>query len=195
MGRVVQYANNAERGTDGLSNGNEGNREESDGGGAQATGRRNSNYSSLRSLLELHTNFSLEDRSRIEDFFDRAVHLFERTKHFLRYNQIGRGISVLLPFAGLILIGAIVVGKIEGWTVIESLYFSVVSLTTVGFGDYYPTREASLSNNNVQRLERTMRRRIKRAKERAKKERAEALERATRAAEQGSVSIQLGGDN
>lgn len=136
---------------------------------------------------------------------ERILHDLDRTKHFLRNTELGRGVSVLLPFAGLILIGAAVVGPIEGWTFIESIYFAVVALTTVGFGDYFPTKRAStwfcifwlpfsvgfmslylggvahfyiqLSDNNVQRLERQMRRRIRKAKEWAEKERREASAR------------------
>ena len=32
----------------------------------------------------------------------------------------------------------------EGWTFIESFYFAIVSLTTVGYGDYYPTKQGSI---------------------------------------------------
>ena len=39
----------------------------------------------------------------------------------------------------LIVSGTIFYWRVEGWTVIESLYFSVVTLTTVGFGDLAPT--------------------------------------------------------
>ena len=75
---------------------------------------------------------------------DRLFRWFDRSKTFFRENEFGRGLSVLFPFAGLILIGVVVVGPIEGWGPIEALYFSVISLTTVGFGDYYPTRPASV---------------------------------------------------
>ena len=146
---------------------------------------------------------SVADRTRTCS--ERILHDLDRTKHFLRNTELGRGVSVLLPFAGLILIGAAVVGPIEGWTFIESIYFAVVALTTVGFGDYFPTKRAStwfcifwlpfsvgfmslylggvahfyiqLSDNNVQRLERQMRRRIRKAKAWAEKERREASAR------------------
>ena len=37
------------------------------------------------------------------------------------------------------LTGTIFYWRFEDWTIIESLYFSVVTLTTVGFGDFTPT--------------------------------------------------------
>jgi len=39
----------------------------------------------------------------------------------------------------LIVSGTIFYWRVEDWTVIQSLYFSVVTLTTVGFGDFTPT--------------------------------------------------------
>jgi voltage-gated potassium channel Kch len=39
----------------------------------------------------------------------------------------------------LVLTGTIFYWRFEDWTIIESLYFSVVTLTTVGFGDLTPT--------------------------------------------------------
>jgi voltage-gated potassium channel len=46
-----------------------------------------------------------------------------------------------LPFVagGLVLTGTIVYWRFEDWTIIQSLYFSVVTLTTVGYGDFTPT--------------------------------------------------------
>ena len=139
-------------------------------------------------------------------FMDTLMQHYERAKHFFTYNEYGRSFSVLLPFAGLILTGAVVVGPIEGWGVIESIYFSVVSLTTVGFGDYYPRKVPSiwfcilwlpfsigfmsmflknvatfyirLSAQNINRIEKRMRRRLARAKVQFEHERREALKRA-----------------
>ncbi|OEU14579.1 hypothetical protein FRACYDRAFT_262012 [Fragilariopsis cylindrus CCMP1102] len=143
----------------------------------------------------------------VEGFF----RWLDKAKHFFRGTEIGKGISVLFPFIGLILSGALVVGPLEGWSFIESLYFAVVSLTTVGFGDYVPTNLASiwfcifwlpfsiafmslylgniatfyirLSDRNIRRIERQLRRRLQEAKEKAEEERAEVLQRAYRGQE------------
>lgn len=142
------------------------------------------------------------------DIAEWILQRWDTMRTFLRDDEIGRGLSVILPFAILIAIGAVVIGPLEGWTAIESIYFSVVSLTTVGFGDYYPTRKASIwfcivwlpfsvgfmslylanvaafyirmSDRNVARIERILRRRMQRAKERAEHERRSILRRALR---------------
>lgn len=142
---------------------------------------------------------------------DRVFRCSERAKDFFKNHEIGRGLSVLFPFAGLILIGAAVVGPLEGWGTVESIYFAIVSLTTVGYGDYQPTNIASiafcifwlpcsigfmslflgnvaafyirLSDRNIRRIERQMRRRLQRAKDKAELERAEILSRAYRGQE------------
>lgn len=43
---------------------------------------------------------------------------------------------------GLILAGTIGYESIEGWSFFESLYFTVVTLTTLGYGDYVPKTDA-----------------------------------------------------
>jgi voltage-gated potassium channel Kch len=46
-----------------------------------------------------------------------------------------------LPFvaAALVLTGTLFYWRFEDWTIVESLYFSIVTLTTVGYGDLHPT--------------------------------------------------------
>jgi voltage-gated potassium channel len=39
----------------------------------------------------------------------------------------------------LVLTGTIFYWRTEDWTVIQALYFSVVTLTTIGYGDLHPT--------------------------------------------------------
>jgi voltage-gated potassium channel len=39
----------------------------------------------------------------------------------------------------LVLTGTLFYWRFEDWTLIEALYFSVVTLTTVGYGDFSPT--------------------------------------------------------
>jgi len=44
-----------------------------------------------------------------------------------------------LVAGALVLTGTIFYWRFEDWTIIQALYFSVVTLTTVGFGDFTPT--------------------------------------------------------
>ena len=41
--------------------------------------------------------------------------------------------------AALVVTGTLFYWRTEDWTIIQALYFSVVTLTTVGYGDLHPT--------------------------------------------------------
>jgi voltage-gated potassium channel len=43
----------------------------------------------------------------------------------------------------LVLTGTLFYWRFEDWTLIESLYFCIVTLTTVGYGDFAPTTPAT----------------------------------------------------
>ena len=51
------------------------------------------------------------------------------------------GRLVLIWAVAQILIGTLVFRWLEGWSTINALYFSVVTLATVGFGDLHPTTD------------------------------------------------------
>jgi hypothetical protein len=60
-------------------------------------------------------------------------------------NSIERNVFryLLGSAVGLIVVGTIGYSILEDWSFVDSLYFSVVAITTVGFGDLTPSSDAS----------------------------------------------------
>jgi hypothetical protein len=44
---------------------------------------------------------------------------------------------------GLLTVGTVVYSILEDWSILNSLYFCVVTLSTIGYGDYTPTNDAA----------------------------------------------------
>ncbi len=65
------------------------------------------------------------------------------------YDAIRRGLAdpEFRALSGLVAIlltaGTIFYWREEGWSILDSLYFSVITLTTIGYGDMAPTSSAS----------------------------------------------------
>lgn len=51
-------------------------------------------------------------------------------------------LRALVPI-GVSIGGGLVIGAIEGWPVLDCFYFSIITITTVGFGDRSPTSKAT----------------------------------------------------
>ena len=62
-------------------------------------------------------------------FFIRSIYEFLNDKHYR---------NLLLTSSVIIGIGTLVYHFVEKWSWIDSIYFSVVTLTTIGFGDLTP---------------------------------------------------------
>ncbi len=51
--------------------------------------------------------------------------------------------ALFLTFVSLLVSGTVFYSAVEGWSVIDSLYFCVITLATVGYGELHPTTPIS----------------------------------------------------
>lgn len=68
-------------------------------------------------------------------FLYTVIHFFTSVKKLWRDDEF-KGLSGLVIL--LLILGTVFYSQVEGWTLIDSLYFSATTLTTVGLGDLHP---------------------------------------------------------
>ena len=72
----------------------------------------------------------------------RPYKSLERTRDFTRYHKAEKLVRMivftLICFVIFSIIPAVIIMRFEEWNFVESWYFTIVTLTTVGFGDKVP---------------------------------------------------------
>lgn len=84
----------------------------------------------------------------VEMFTDLRHQWLERTLNRSRtYRRLGKttqNLALLVVALGhVVLLGVILFHFLEGWTVSEAIYFSMITLTTLGYGDLLPSNTVS----------------------------------------------------
>ena len=78
----------------------------------------------------------------IGERLSRPYKSLDRTRDFTKYHKAEKTVKIILftvlYFVIFSIIPAIVIMKFEKWTYLESWYYTIVTMTTVGFGDYVP---------------------------------------------------------
>jgi len=52
-------------------------------------------------------------------------------------------LSAISTLAILLALGTVFYSHVEGWSIVDSFYFSAVTVATVGYGDFHPTTTLS----------------------------------------------------
>lgn len=74
-------------------------------------------------------------------FFMNLIRLFQSIYHGLREDSDFRGLLFLL--VTLLAGSTLFYSHYEGWSIVDSLYFSVMTMSTIGYGDLAPTHDLS----------------------------------------------------
>lgn len=77
---------------------------------------------------EVHRND--DDKFSDEEYDDEDEDVWDRIEGRVPFG------AVILIIIGYICLGAVMFNRFEGWTMIESVYFCYITLSTIGFGDY-----------------------------------------------------------
>ncbi len=106
--------------------------------------------STLMKKFKMKTNFGI-NTARVEEkeVSDGEVEVTytdnnEKVKQRRLYRRIA---ATVVKYAALIIIGifvpALIIGAVEGWSFVDSIYYATVTATTVGYGDLFPTQNST----------------------------------------------------
>ena len=65
-------------------------------------------------------------------YTDSVIYVWKKSKDFFRHTTIGFFFYESLLLVTFVTIGAVTVGRIEEWPTVDSFYFAIVTMTTVG---------------------------------------------------------------
>jgi potassium channel subfamily K len=106
---------------------------------SQAQTRALKKFKKERQEEILETLFTEDERQRKEsDELLREGLLYD---HVSLMDDIKRVVVAELPVILFVAAAALVLGILEGWTLVSTIYFCIMSATTTGFGDYSPTTQ------------------------------------------------------
>lgn len=74
-------------------------------------------------------------------FTIQLMKLMLAVRHGLRSDETFRALFFLM--LSLVAAGTLFYWRVEGWTIVDALYFTVMTMSTIGYGDLAPTNTVS----------------------------------------------------
>ncbi|OIO26985.1 hypothetical protein AUJ14_00780 [Candidatus Micrarchaeota archaeon CG1_02_55_22] len=81
-------------------------------------------------------------KAKQDNLLQQALQLEAYSAHAMG-EQKAKIIYIAIVIAALLSVGTIAAHLLEGWDWIDSAYFATMTLTTVGYGDFVPTHQAT----------------------------------------------------